>query len=81
MDNLYEYPLGSLAVFVLHFMKVVCMGCDCTEILKLIEVGKIDTTPLITHRFPLSQIDKAYKLFEKKEDNVIKVAITPDVME
>lgn len=50
-------------------------GCDCEEILRLIEAGKIDTTPLITHRFPLSQIEEAYRLFENKEDGVIKVAI------
>ena len=50
-------------------------GCDCEEILRLIEEGKIDTTPLITHRFPLSQIEEAYRLFENKEDGVIKVAI------
>jgi threonine dehydrogenase-like Zn-dependent dehydrogenase len=51
-------------------------GCDCAEILSLIEQGKIDTTPLITHSFPLSQIEEAYKLFESKEDGVIKVSIT-----
>lgn len=50
-------------------------GCDCEEVLKLIEQGKIDTTPLITHRFPLSQIEEAYRIFENKEDDVIKVAI------
>lgn len=32
-------------------------GCDCAEILNLIEEGKIDTTPLITHKFPLSEIE------------------------
>ena len=50
-------------------------GCDCAEILKLIEKGKIDTTPLITHRFPLSQIEEAYRVFENRLDGVIKVAI------
>ena len=51
-------------------------GCDCAEILTLIEKGKIDTTPLITHRFPLTEIEKAYHIFENREDGVIKVAIS-----
>ena len=50
-------------------------GCDCEEILNLIKEGKIDTTPLITHIYPLSKIDEAYELFENKKDGVIKVAI------
>ena len=50
-------------------------GCDCEEVLHLIESGKIDTTPLITHRFPLSEIEEAYRIFENKLDGVIKVAI------
>lgn len=50
-------------------------GCDSEEILRLIEEGKLDTTPLITHRFPLSKIEEAYEVFENKEDGVIKVAI------
>lgn len=50
-------------------------GCDCDEILQLISTGKIDTTPLITHTFPFSQIEEAYELFENRRDNVIKVAI------
>ena len=33
------------------FLKQVSDGRDCNEILKLIEKGKIDTTPLITHDF------------------------------
>ncbi len=51
-------------------------GCDCAEILRLIEQGRIDTTPLITHRLPLNHIDEAYRLFENKLDGVIKIAIT-----
>ena len=50
-------------------------GCDCAEILRLIAVGRIDTTPLITHRYPLSRIDEAYRLFEQRDDGVIKIAV------
>ena len=53
-------------------------GCDCAEILSLIEQQKINTLPLITHSFPLSRIEDAYRLFENKEDRVIKVAIDID---
>lgn len=52
-------------------------GCDCEAILKLIEEGKIDTTPLITHTLPLNQIEKAYQIFEEKKDGVIKIAVKP----
>ena len=52
-------------------------GCDCAEILRLIEAGKIDTTPLITHRFGLRDIEEAYHIFENKLEGVIKIAIIP----
>jgi alcohol dehydrogenase len=52
-------------------------GCDCAEILRLIADGALDTTPLITHTFPLAEIEKAYALFESHADGVIKVAIEP----
>lgn len=51
-------------------------GCKCDEILSLISQGKIDTTPLITHRYQLNDIEQAYDLFENRRDGVIKVAIT-----
>ena len=50
-------------------------GCDCAEILRLIGAGEIDTTPLITHRYPLGRIAEAYDLFENRRDGAIKVAI------
>lgn len=50
-------------------------GCDCEEILQLIAEGKIDTTPLITHTYPLKNIQEAYELFENRREHVIKVAV------
>ena len=50
-------------------------GCRCGEILSLIEAGRLDTTSLITHTFPLSDIEAAYALFEQRRDGVVKVAV------
>ena len=49
---------------------------SCSEILKLIEEGKLDTGCLITHRTDLAHILEAYEIFEKQADHVIKYAIT-----
>jgi len=50
-------------------------GCDCGEILELISQGKLDTEPLITHTYPLTEIAAAYDLFENRRNGVMKVAI------
>lgn len=47
------------------------------RLLKIIEAGLLDTTPLITHKMPLTDGVQAYKMFDKKLDNVIKIALTP----
>lgn len=77
-DEAQTLPLPDMYGKNLTFKTGGVDGCDCEEVLKLIEEGKIDTTPLITHRFPLSRIAEAYSLFENKEDGVIKVAIYND---
>ena len=53
-------------------------GCNCAQTLELIAQGKLDTTPLITHTYPLRDIEAAYDLFENRRDGVIKVAIQMD---
>ena len=74
-DEAQMLPLPQMYGKNLTFKTGGVDGCDCEEILQLIKEGKIDTTPLITHRFPLAKIAEAYELFEQKRDGVIKVAI------
>ena len=69
----YEY--GNQEIEEEHLLYALLTQED-SLILKLIEKGKIDTTPLITHRFPLNEIEEAYRIFENKLDGVIKVAIS-----
>lgn len=74
-DQPQVLPLPNMYGKNLTFKTGGVDGCDCAEILELIRQGKIDTTPLITHRYPLDKIAEAYDLFEAKRDGVIKVAI------
>ena len=55
-------------------------GVDASKndiLMKLIEGGKINTRPMLTHRMPLNDIMKGYEIFEKHLDGCVKVAITP----
>ncbi len=76
-DGAQTLPLPEMYGKNLTFKTGGVDGCDCAEILSLIEQGKIDTTPLITHRFPLSRIEEAYRIFENRLDGVIKIAVAP----
>lgn len=48
-----------------------------SELLKMIQAGKIDTSFLITHRAPLNDVVKGYDYFANKKDNCIKWLVTP----
>ncbi len=75
-DEPQPLPLPEMYGKNLTFKTGGVDGCDCAEILRLIEQGKLDTTPLITHRYPLADIEEAYRIFENRLDGVIKIAIT-----
>lgn len=47
------------------------------RLMQIIAAGRLDTRPLVTHRFTLDQIEQAYELFANQRDGVLKVAITP----
>ena len=74
-DEAQSLPLPDMYGKNLIFKTGGVDGCDCAEILSLIEQGLIDTRPLITHRYSLEDIEEAYRVFENREPGVIKVAI------
>ena len=74
-DGAQTLPLPDMYGKNLTFKTGGVDGCNCAETLKLIEEGEIDTTPLITHRFKLKNIEDAYRVFENRLDDVIKIAI------
>jgi threonine dehydrogenase-like Zn-dependent dehydrogenase len=74
-----QFPIGAFMekaltmrsgqVFVQKYWK---------ELLGYIEAGEFDPTFVITHRMSLEDIPLAYKMFQKHEDNLVKVVIHVD---
>jgi threonine dehydrogenase-like Zn-dependent dehydrogenase len=46
------------------------------RLLRLLLSGRVDPTPLTTHRFKFGEIEKAFKMMQTKEDGMIKPLIT-----
>lgn len=41
----------------------------------MVKSGRVELTPMITHRFALDDIREAYGIFGERRDDVMKVAI------
>ena len=74
-DGPQTLPLPDMYGKNLTFKTGGVDGCRCADTLALIAAGRLDTTPLITHTYPLRDIAEAYDLFEQRRDGVIKVAV------
>ncbi len=49
-----------------------------SRLLRLIESGRVDPSLMTTHRIPFSQVDRAVRLMETKEEGIIKPLVTFD---
>ncbi len=47
------------------------------RLMRMVETGRFDPVPLITHRFSLDEIGEAYRVFSNRLDGVLKVAVRP----
>jgi threonine dehydrogenase-like Zn-dependent dehydrogenase len=47
------------------------------QLLEMIGEGKIDTTYIISHRLPLEDAPKGYKMFKEQQNEVTKVVLKP----
>jgi threonine dehydrogenase-like Zn-dependent dehydrogenase len=46
-----------------------------SRLMRLVKAGRIDLLPLLTHSFRLNDIAAAYRLFESRADNCLKISI------
>jgi threonine dehydrogenase-like Zn-dependent dehydrogenase len=76
-----KIPLGAFAAG-LGDHKIITTLCPggkerMRRLMAVIQAGRLDLSPMVTHRFKLDDIEKAYDLFSHQRDGVLKVAITP----
>jgi S-(hydroxymethyl)glutathione dehydrogenase/alcohol dehydrogenase len=47
------------------------------QLIDLVKAEKVVLDDIITHRLPLSQVEQGYKVFDSKEEDCVKVVLTP----
>lgn len=47
------------------------------RLMNIVQSGRVDLSPLVTHSYPLDDIVNAYDLFAHQRDGVLKIAIKP----
>ena len=74
-------PLGAFAAGLgdHRIVTTLCPGGKerMRRLINVIQSGRVDLTAMVTHRYKLDDIEKAYDLFAHQRDGVLKVAITP----
>ena len=72
------FPLGDFFARNVTLKMGQCPAHSYIQpILKLIKEGKIDPTDIITHKLSLDQGEHAYKIFDGKKEDCIKVILKP----
>lgn len=76
-DKPVEFPIHEL---IYRGVKVVMSLGNLSHVSRLMELagsGRVDLSPLATHRFPLADALEAYDLFENHKDQCLKVLLAP----
>jgi threonine dehydrogenase-like Zn-dependent dehydrogenase len=73
-----KFPIGS------WMNRSITLRCGQTHVqrylkplLDRVQNKEIDPSFIITHRYPLEQAPEAYEIFKKKQDDCVKVVLTP----
>ncbi|HZR93435.1 MAG TPA: alcohol dehydrogenase catalytic domain-containing protein [Gaiellaceae bacterium] len=73
-----DYPLDNARMFERELTLRFTIGDptrDGARLLALVASGRLDPTPVVTHRLPLAEAPEAYRLFDERQ--ATKVVLTP----
>src|SRR5260221_316636 len=66
---------GATQVFAIDSVQARLVIADVDRVLGLLEAGKLDPSPLVTHHMKLDQAAEAYELYDHRE--ALKIVLTP----
>jgi alcohol dehydrogenase len=72
-----EFPLPLLCLMDINLTMSICDVQWIPALIKLIQNKKIDLTFLGTHSMALADSSEAYKIFDQKQDRVLKILLRP----
>lgn len=82
VGDAHERPTPNHRKFVLDDLKAAGVRGeglgDCRRSLELLKMNKIKATPLITHHFPLDEINEGFDTFINRKGGALKVIIHPN---
>ena len=81
--GIYSEPVELYMPLLCLTNKKITMGMPhkiseyIPKLLDLIQAGRINTRPIISHILPLTDGERAYKMFDKRLDNALKIVLKP----
>lgn len=77
-----EYIIPKLPDFVEHELMLIGNSLyipqDFIEVIELMGKNKIKTDDMITHHFPISDVEDAYKMIDSKKEKFFKIMLVVD---
>jgi len=78
-DSRTEIDLGRMAKNNVSIYSVRGEGrANCRRAVSLLETGRLNLKPIVTHTFPLEEIHKAFATFTDRSTRAIKVVVKPN---
>ena len=79
LERVVQYDAFGAGIADIKIVTTLCPGGKerMQRLIAMVQSGRLDLHPLITHRFRLSHLTEAYALFGNRLDGVIKVAVRP----
>lgn len=76
-NDTFEFPMQTVNLRSLKIMGGLTDVTNMALVIGLVRAGMLDPTPLVTHRMPLSEIEKAFTIFAEKREDALKIILRP----